>query len=183
MNLFSRQENDEHSNSSSTIDSLTIVFKINVDSLQRTNKNLSRIIFDDPQFNFRIEYIQNQSLVKINFNNGVDERFEWILYATKLLDISANVNMSRPIFLHLTPFEASIYVGCERTDLEYPINSSVIKTLIRRIKISNNFTYNRQQTVIIFNKTIDETAQRFRCLSIDKLSLEPLPNELLERQV
>ena len=77
----------------------------------------------------------------------------------------------------------SCYVNCELTDQEFISDSSYIESFIRQIKDQNQYEYNRQSTLILFNKSIDQIGANFFCLKLDKKSEELLPDKYALRLI
>jgi hypothetical protein len=48
---------------------------------------------------------------------------------------------------------------------------------MRQIMDNNQYEYNRQTTLILFNKSIDQIAANFFCLKLDKKNEDLLPNK------
>ena len=79
------------------------------------------------------------------------------------------------------------YVNCELTDQEFIIDSSYIQSIIRQTmdkSIYNQYNeqkqimeYDRQSTIILFNKSIEQVAANFFCLKLDKKNEDLLPDK------
>ena len=79
----------------------------------------------------------------------------------------------------------SSYVNCELIDQEFIIDTFYTENLIHKI---NNYehkhkAYNRQSTLILFNKLIDQIATDFFCLKLDKKTADLLPDKYALRFV
>jgi len=76
------------------------------------------------------------------------------------------------------------YVNCELIDQEFILDTSYIENLIEQIRNNNNqYEYNRQSTLILFNKSIDQIATNFFCLKLDKKNEDLLPDKYTLRLI
>ncbi|CAF0779920.1 unnamed protein product [Adineta ricciae] len=170
--LRSRRHNQQQTPSS---DSFTIIYKIHIDKI-----NTTKAIFSVPQLKFQVLYYPNEHLFHIRFNN--ENRTQFVLYADKSTDRLYSPNATLVLFLHVTSTMISCYVNCELTDQEFISDSSYIESFIRQIKDQNQYEYNRQSTLILFNKSIDQIGANFFCLKLDKKSEELLPDKYALRK-
>ncbi len=79
------------------------------------------------------------------------------------------------------------YVNCELTDQEFIIDSLYIQNIIRqtmdktiesqRFDQKQIIEYNKQSTLILFNKSIEQIAANFFCLKLDKKNQDLLPDK------
>lgn len=169
MNLNFRRHQTSPSLSS---DSVTIVYKPNIDS--------NRIIVNISQFGFSIHYYQKEHLFYIQFNN--ENRTQILLYADKTTDVSPvsqeNQTSNTMLFLHITPMMITCYVNCELTDQEFVIDSVYLQNIIREsMAVQQTIQFNRQSTLVLFNRTIEQVAANFFCLKLDKKYEDILPDK------
>ncbi len=175
---------------------MTIIYKPNIGQLEDNETNF-RDVLNVSQFAFHIRYYPKEHLFHIRFNN--ENRTQFILYADKstdLLSSSSTLNGSLSnnspsstvvLFLHITPTMITCYVNCELTDQEFIIDSSYVQNIIRQTmdkSIHNQqyeqkpiMEYDRQSTLILFNKSIDQIAANFFCLKLDKKNEDLLPDK------
>jgi hypothetical protein len=70
------------------------------------------------------------------------------------------------------------YVNCELTDQEFIIDSLYIQNIIRQtIEQKQIIEYNKQSTLILFNKSIEQIAANFFCSKLDKKNEDLLPDK------
>jgi hypothetical protein len=70
------------------------------------------------------------------------------------------------------------YVNCELIDQEFILDTFYIENIIEQIINNNkNYDYNRQSTLILFNKSIEQIAANFFCLKLDKKNQDLLPDK------
>ncbi|CAF1216669.1 unnamed protein product [Rotaria magnacalcarata] len=173
-----RQQNQSNSMTYSS-DSFTIVYKPNIDKNNIDDINF-HTIFNISTLQFHIQYYPNEHLFKIQFNS--ENYTEFILYAEKSTDRIVSLNSSLAIFLHITSTMITCYVNCEFIDQEFIIDSVYIENIMRQIMNNNQYEYNRQSTLILFNKTIDEIAEMFFCVKLDKKNQDLLPDKYAIRK-
>jgi hypothetical protein len=76
------------------------------------------------------------------------------------------------------------YVNCELIDQEFIIDSFYIQNIIQYMNNNNKeYEYNRQSTLILFNKSIDQIAANFFCLKLDKKNEDILPDKYALRLI
>ncbi|CAF3818605.1 unnamed protein product [Adineta steineri] len=160
----------------SIADSLTIIYKPHISQFNNTILNVSQLAF-------HIRYYPKEHLFHLQFNN--ENRTQFILYAGKSTDTSTPNNTI--LFLHITSTMITCYVNCELTDQEFIIDSSYVQNIIRLIMNGNNeqkllMQYDRQSTLILFNKSIDQVAANFFCLKLDKDNEDLLPDKYTLRK-
>jgi hypothetical protein len=183
---FRRQQN-QHSSAGLSSDSFTIIYKPNIVQLNDNETNF-RTIVSISQFAVSIRYYPKEHLFHIQFNN--ENRTQFILYADKSTDLNTSqeslTNNSQPLnvvlFLHITPTMITCYVNCELTDQEFIIDSLYVQNIIRQTmdKTTQNqqiMEYDRQSTLILFNKSIEQIAANFFCLKLDKKYEDLLPDK------
>ncbi|CAF1300747.1 unnamed protein product [Rotaria sp. Silwood1] len=199
--LRSRRHQNQQSFFELASDSLTIIYKPNVAQLDDSRTNFHTIL-NVSQFGFYILYYPKEHLFSIRFNN--ENRTQIILYADKATDLlnsrsksqesSSNNNLLSTVilFIHITPTMITCYVNCELTDQEFIIDSLYVQNIIRQTmyKTLNNqqyedkqiMEYDRQSTLILFNKSIDQIAANFFCLKLDKKNEDLLPDKYALRK-
>jgi hypothetical protein len=75
------------------------------------------------------------------------------------------------------------YVNCELTDQEFIIDSLYVQNIIQQTMNNQKYEgkqfieYDRQSTLILFNKTIEQIAANFFCLKLDKKYEDLLPDK------
>jgi hypothetical protein len=148
---------------------LTIIYKPNIGQLE-TN---IRTIINVSQFAFHIRYYSNEHLFYIQFNN--ENRTQLILYADKSTDLNSSSTIV--LFLHITPMMISCYVNCELTDQEFLVDTLYVQNIIRQTMEKQFIDYDRQSTLILFNKSIDQIAANLFCLKLDKKNEDLLPDK------
>ncbi|CAF1268622.1 unnamed protein product, partial [Adineta steineri] len=157
-------------------DSLTIIYKPYISQFNNTILNVSRLAF-------HIRYYPKEHLFHMQFNN--ENRTQFILYADKSTGFSTPNNTI--LFLHITSTMITCYVNCELTDQEFIIDSSYVQNIIRQIINENDeqkllIQYDRQSTLILFNKSIDQVAANFFCLKLDKNNEDFVPDKYTLRK-
>ncbi|CAF0908513.1 unnamed protein product [Rotaria sordida] len=177
--LRSRRQNNQRTSFTVSSDSLTIIYKPNIDKIDINNINV-HTIFKIPQLKFYIQYYPNEHLFNIRFNN--ENHTEFILYADKSTDRILSLNNNLVIFLHITSTMIQCYINCELIDQEFVIDTFYIENIIRQIINNNQYEYNRQSTLILFNKTIDQIAEMFFCLKLDQNNQDLLPDKYTLRK-
>ena len=70
------------------------------------------------------------------------------------------------------------YVNCELTDQEFVIDSVYLQNIIREsMAVQQTIQFNRQSTLVLFNRTIEQVAANFFCLKLDKKYEDILPDK------
>ena len=70
------------------------------------------------------------------------------------------------------------YVNCELTDQEFVIDSVYLQNIIREsMAAQQTIQFNRQSTLVLFNRTIEQVAANFFCLKLDKKYEDILPDK------
>jgi hypothetical protein len=135
------------------------------------------MIFNIPQLNFHIQYSPTEHLFNIRFNN--ENRTQFLLYAEKSIDRILSSNNSLIIFLHITSTMITSYINCEFIDQEFIIDAFYIQNIIHKIMNldKNQYEFNRQSTLILFNQSIDQIAENFFCSKLDKKNQDLLPEK------
>ena len=137
----------------------------------------------------QIHYYPFEHLFHIRLNN--ENRTQVILYADKATDLvqtnqTGSTQHATVLFLHITPAMISCYVNCELTDQEFILDSMYVQTMIRQMMERTNtgeqidsqvMEYNRQSTLVLFNKSIEQVAANFFCTKLDKKHEELLPDK------
>ncbi|CAF2932270.1 unnamed protein product [Rotaria sp. Silwood2] len=177
--LRSRRQNDQRMGLTLSSNSFTIIYKPNIDKININDTNF-HTIFNISELKFYIQYYPNEHLFNIRFNN--ENRTEFILYADKSTDRILSLNNNLVIFLHITSTMIQCYINCELIDQEFIIDTFYIENIIRQIMNNNQYEYNRQSTLILFNKTIDQIAEMFFCLKLDKKNQDLLPDKYALRK-
>ncbi|CAF2036642.1 unnamed protein product [Rotaria magnacalcarata] len=199
--LRSRRHQNQKSSLEMTSDSFSIIYKPNIDRLHDSKTNF-RTILNVSQFAFHIRYYPNEHLVQIRFNN--ENRTQFILYADKSTDrlnsrgtaeeslTNNNLSSTVILFIHITPTMITCYVNCELTDQEFIIDSLYVQNIIRQTmdKTINHqqyedrqiMEYDRQSTLILFNKSIEQIAANFFCLKLDQKNEDLLPDKYALRK-
>ncbi|CAF0769142.1 unnamed protein product [Adineta steineri] len=177
--LRARRQNNQQTSLTLSSDSLTIIYKPNIDKIN-VNKTSFYTILNIPQLKFHIQYYPKEHLFNIRFNN--ENRTQFVLFADKSADRIFSSNASLIIFLHITSTMITCYVNCELTDQELIIDSFYVQNIIRQIMDNNQHEYNRQSTLILYNKSIDQIAANFFCLKLDKKNEELLPDKYALRK-
>lgn len=177
-------------------DSVTIIYKPNIGQSDNSETNF-RTLLNVPEFAFHIRYYPKEHLFHIQFNN--ENQTQFILYADKSTDLLSSQRSSEEsvsnntlsstvmLFIHITPTMITCYVNCELTDQEFIIDSIYVQNIIRQMmyKTINNqqyeekqiMEYDRQSTLILFNKSIEQIAANFFCLKLDKKHEDLLPDK------
>jgi hypothetical protein len=143
---------------------------------------------------FQIHYYHREHLFHIRFNN--ENRTQLILYADKATErISSNPSVHHSLFntsqlpstlvlfLHITPTLISCYVNCELTDQEFIVDSNYLQNILRQTmnykeqQQQQPVEYNRQSTLVLFNRSIEQIAANFFCSKLDKKNDELLPDK------
>jgi hypothetical protein len=136
------------------------------------NINKTNTIFNIPELKFHIEYSPTEHLFTIQFNHE-----NHTLHAEKSTDRLLTSKTNLVFFIHITPTMITCYVNCELTDQEYLIDSFYIEKLIEQISNYDKYEYNRQSTLILFNKSIEQIATNVFCSKLDKKNEELLPDK------
>ncbi len=71
----------------------------------------------------------------------------------------------------------SCYVNCELTDQEFLVDTLYVQNIIRQTMEKQFIDYDRQSTLILFNKSIDQIAANMFCLKLDKKNEDLLPDK------
>jgi hypothetical protein len=71
----------------------------------------------------------------------------------------------------------SCYVNCELTDQEFLVDTLYVQNIIRQTMEKQFIDYDRQSTLILFNKSIDQIAANLFCLKLDKKNEDLLPDK------
>lgn len=168
--IFSRQ--NDLQTSTLVLNSITIIYKPNTDRI-----NSSHSIFSIPSLNFHVSYSPIERLFNIQFNSI--NRTEYLLYGDKSTDLIDSLNKSLVVFVHLTSTMISCYVNCELIDQELVSDSIYIENFLEKI-ISideKERIYNRQSTMILSNKLIEQIAANFFCIRLDHNNQDLLPDK------
>ncbi|CAF0831820.1 unnamed protein product [Didymodactylos carnosus] len=175
-----RHGNNNSLQSTSSADSITIIYKPNIIQNQSGIKTVVNLT----HYKFQISFYHTERLFHISTN---DNRTNLILYGDKTNDIQKNSSLLTDIlFLHITPTTITCYVNCELTDSEYVIDYNYLHFLIKQtaaITASENnnnhrqLVYDKQSTLIIYNQSIEQIASNFLCLRLDKKNEELLPDK------
>lgn len=155
-------------------DSFTIIYQPYIDKAN-INRTSHYTIFEAPGLKFQIQFYPKEHLFHIRFNN--ENRTQFVLYTEKAFDRIASPNSSLVLFLHITSTTITSYVNCELTDQELISDTFYIQNVIRQIMDSGRYEHNRQSTLILFNKSIEQIGANFFCLKLDKKSEELLPDK------
>ncbi|CAF0876477.1 unnamed protein product [Rotaria sp. Silwood1] len=177
--LRSRRQNNQRTSLTLSSDSFTIIYKPNIDQISVASTNFHTIL-NISELKFYIQYYPNEHLFNIRFNN--ENHTEFILYADKSTDRILSLDNNLVIFLHIKSTMIQCYINCELVDQEFIIDTLYIENIIRQIMNNNQYEYNRQSTLILFNKTIDEIAAMFFCLKLDKKNQDLLPDKYALRK-
>ena len=164
--FFRRQNNQPNS--------FTIIYNANINQTNTT-------IFSIPELKFHIQYSPTEHLFTIQFNH--ENRTQFVIHFDKPSDRLLTSKTNLIIFLHITSTMITSYVNCELADQEYITDSFYIQNLIEQIINNKKYEYNRQSTLILFNKSIDQIANDFFCSKLDKKNEELLPEKYALRLI
>jgi hypothetical protein len=160
---------------------LTVVHKPN---LEQNDTNLS-VILNASQLQFHVRYDRQERLFRVQFHS--ENRTEVLLYADKSADLlqpneaSQESSSTTVLFLRITPTMVTCYMNCELTDQELIGDSAYLQSIIEQMasgehhKAKPIIDYDRQSTLVLFNKTMDQIAASFFCSKLDEKNNDLLP--------